>query len=127
MKIYLTFLLLIISTLLFSQLNSGVDNYMINSKTLESLNCHYHTKKSPRFKITCRTAFNKEILAQVVDDTRPSEIFDDVEFSQFVRYNLRVRWRCKNNSKIFIGAQTLGNHNPNPATVSYYIGFKKRF
>jgi hypothetical protein len=128
MRIILFIIGILLSTSVFSQLNRDTTRYIISQKTLDSFKYRVsYTKKSPRLKITCRTAFNKDALDQAMSDNDLSEMFDDVEFSQFLKYNLRVRWRTKKKYNIFIGAETLGASNPGPGQNAYYIVFKRRF
>lgn len=88
---------------------------------------HVPKHKSPKFKLTCRTAFNRDVFDQALEDGDLTEIFDDVEFSQFLKYNVRARWKFKNRNKIFIGAETMGYAGTGIPKNAYYIGFKKYF
>jgi hypothetical protein len=126
MRTFLVLFLMTWSLFAFPQRLTDTNNYRISEKTIQSLKYHIPLHKSPRLKFTCRTAFNKEVLTQALDDYDLSEIFDEVQFSQFVKYNLRVRWKFKNKNKIFIGAETMSSAAPGFIN-SYYIGFRKFF
>jgi hypothetical protein len=112
---------LLISSTIFSQINKDTSSYKLSPVTLESFRYNAPKHKSPKFKVTLRTAFNREVIG----DKNLSEILEEVEFFQFAKYNLRARWKLKNKNKVFIGAQTLG-FTTGLSNV-YYIGFKKYF
>ena len=100
-------------------------DYMVSQRMVNSFEYHVPMHRSPRLKVTCRTALNKDMISQVMDDDL-SEIFDDIEFSQFVRYNVRIRWRF-GRDRVFVGAKTMGAVGMEPSKNLYYIGFKKSF
>lgn len=125
-KIIIIFLFLL-NINLFSQKIIKAEKNEISQKTIDSFCYHVHYKKSSKIKVTLRTAFNKDILVQAMDDAKMSEIFDDVEFSQFFQYNVRCRFRFKNRNKFFIGAETMGAVSPGVGKDAFYFGFKKYF
>jgi hypothetical protein len=128
MRLFFFGIFILFSTTAFSQLNRDTVSYRISQKTLDSFKYHVeYMKKSPQFKVTCRTAFDRDALSQLVSEDNLTQMFDDIEFSQFLKYNVRARWRFKNKNSIFMGAETMGANAPGPGQNAYYIGFKKRF
>lgn len=129
LKTSLCFVLILIANTFFAQLKKQIEICIISKKTLESMQYNFKSKKSPKFKVTCRTAFNKDAIDKSMMDDNLKDAFDDIDYSQLLQYNLRFRWKNKKGSKFFVGVQAMSTFAlvNNEDQNSYYIGFKKTF
>jgi hypothetical protein len=123
----LIFLLTIICSLNCLAQFKKIDSTAISQRTLESLKYHQPIHHSPKFKVTVRTAFSMTNVQQVLDNGFSTDIFDDIQINQLVKYNGRIRWRFKNKNKIYFGLQTMADVMPGRKPNTYYIGFVKNF
>ncbi len=110
---------------IFSQIKKEKCDSCISQKTLSSFKYNPSVKKYTKFKVTSRTVFDKDIFVKSIDDGDLLEVFSEAQFSQFMQYNVRARWKFKNQNHIFIGTKTFVDSGSSKKIS--YIGFKKYF
>lgn len=92
----------------------------INEKMLKTFQYHnYH--KSQYFKATFKSSINRAMVQKLFSE---GDINDDIQVSQIAKYNLRVRWKFKNQNRLYLGTETM---NRGYGKNTFYIGLRKPF
>ena len=125
MKFKFIFLLFFICVISFGQ-PLAEKKVNISSKTLSTFKYCSNKHQTPSLKFTIITASNKN-AGQIIEETDASKMFTAIESGKIVKYNMRVRWRLKNQDRLYGGAETMNSAVKGTGKIFYYIGYRRKF
>lgn len=125
MKFKLIFLLFFICNFSFGQ-SLSEKNKDIPPNILSTFKYQSNKHQTPKLKFTLITASNKN-AGQIIEDTDISEILTAIESAKIVKYNIRIRWRMKNQDRLYGGAETMNSAIKGTGKVLFYVGYRKKF